>query len=137
MELSRRRLWIVHFLVLIALLGGCGREGGTAVLPDKKTFCELAIRLSNDATGKLAPLGANPSLAELARRLSAFIAEHRADYERLDSIAPAAVRPALRRQRAGQQAFVAATTDAGRRVAYNVTVRNGRKITDYERENCF
>lgn len=136
MELSRRRAWVVQLLVL-TLLAACGREGGTSALPDKKAFCALAIGLSNDATGKLAPLGANPSLDELATKLDAFIDEHRADYERLDRLAPASIRGALRRQRAAQRAFINAEDDAARRASYETAIRNGKAITDYEQQNCF
>jgi hypothetical protein len=52
-------------------------------------------------------------------------------------VAPADLRPALRRQRVAQRAFIAADTDAERTRTYNAAVRNGRMISDYQTENCF
>ena len=137
MELSRRRLRVVHSLLLLAVTAvGCGREGGSSALPDKTTFCKLATELANDATGKLAPLGADAPLTEVASKLKSFVAEHRADYRRLDRLAPTEIRPALRRQRAAQRAFIDADTPEERTRAYDEAVSNGRAIADYERENC-
>jgi hypothetical protein len=138
LKLSRRRVRLVQSLFILAVLTlvGCGREGPTTALPDKARFCKKAAELADAATGQLAPLPGSTSLAELARRLDAFIRDHRADYAVLDRVAPPEIRPVLRRQRTAQSAFIAADSEAARRTAYDLAVRTGREVTEYEQGIC-
>lgn len=141
MALSRRTSAPVHssaaFAIAAALvLAGCGREGGSAALPDTNRFCRLATELSNEAAARLAPLGANASLEDIARTLRTFVSDHRRGYVQLDRLAPPEIRPALRRQRIAQREFFDADAPSERARAYRAAVRNGTIITDYETRTC-
>ena len=129
--------WLTAVVATLALaLTACGREGGASALPNKPRFCRLAVKLSNEASAALAPLGVGPSLPTVAQTLKSFFTEHSAEYADLDSSAPPEVRPALQSQRAAQRAFFTATAPDDLERAYLAAVRSGAQVRQYEARAC-